>query len=306
MELIFDDREHKLWQHAQDYDNVSRAHLTTGDILIGRRTAEDVLIPFVIIERKTWADLAASIKDGRKANIEKLKEYRETTGARLAYLMEGPVPSGPDWSIPEGVQGIPYRNLRAHLDHLLFRDGIIELTSSCPRDSLRRLLEFARNLETLDFNKESKEDGLAAATKKRPLTDEQISDRIWSSFAGISATSARAFRTRKIQELFQELDVISLAAIKIGTRRFGTERAEKLINSLKERATFERLLCAVPQISSKRATLIIDKMGSANSFFRCWDETNAALSGIIPRACLNTIEKYLFCLPRGSKTDDAT
>jgi ERCC4-type nuclease len=115
-------------------------HLTIGDYIIfyGDRA-------LVVIERKTWTDLAASFRDGRKENIRKLNQYREQTNARVAYLIEGTAAPASTTRFAR----IPYRNLRAHLDHLLIRDNIIELHSTNLRSTVDRLFEFIRNISTL-------------------------------------------------------------------------------------------------------------------------------------------------------------
>ena len=40
-----------------------------------------------VIERKTWTDLASSLRDGRKENNKKLLKIREETKCQLIYLI---------------------------------------------------------------------------------------------------------------------------------------------------------------------------------------------------------------------------
>ncbi len=299
MELFCDDRERQVWKCAENkYDNVYSEHLTIGDFLIGLRSAAGGLFPLAIIERKTWEDLAASLKDGRVHNINKLRSYREETGARIAYLMEGTAPKMPETAL---VGGIPYQNLRAHLDHLLYRDGIIELYSSGPADSLRRLLEFGRNIVGLaEAGQGSCPDGVAAAKIKIELTDDQITDKIWASFEGISLASARAFRSYRIGELYTgSVKEVDIANVQTGSRKFGPARASALFASLSREQTLEKILRAVPNIASKKARLIIDCMADgirviplADLFVR-WNDFKPVLQLKIGKKCAENIEKFL-------------
>ena len=148
--IAIDKREHDIYKHFCAINNQCDAnnkiieykleHLTIGDFIIfvdGRA--------LIVIERKTWKDLAQSICDGRIKNIVKLIQYRTQTNAKIAYLIEGK-----QCPLRTSKFGrIPYKNLRSHLDHLLFRDGIIELQSKSLADTVERLYEFTRNLSTL-------------------------------------------------------------------------------------------------------------------------------------------------------------
>jgi len=300
MEIICDDRERQVHLLAKDkYDNVFVEHLTVGDYLIGRRNDDGLFIPYIVVERKTWSDLASSVKDQRVQNIIKLRAYRDETGARIAYLLEGEV-KNPGGAI---IDGIPYKSLRSHIDHLLYRDNIIELHTTSPADSLRRLLEFAANLEILPCN--SVVDGLAAAKVKHVLTDEQISDKIWSTFGGLSITSARAFRHLRIAGLYTgEIQPADLAAVQTGARRFGVARADAIFNSLSKESTLERLLCAVPKIATKKARLILDCLHKTDaeghmvpvplsSLFVEWGEFKGKIEEKIGKICARNIEQYL-------------
>lgn len=286
MEVICDDREHLVFKYARDrYDNVSSQRLTIGDYIIGYRR-DGLLCPLVIIERKTWADLAASIKDGRTNNVENLREYRTKTGAKIAYLIEGAAPANPERA---EVAGIPYRNLRAHLDHLLYTDAIIELHTLNARDSLRRLLEFAGHLERYKEEPASAVDGIQLATAKREATCDEISDKIWASFKGISIATARAFRTFKIKQLFtDELCADVLANMEINGRKFGQKRAETIHAAKFQEHVFYTLLCSVPSIGPKRARAITDKV-DARALFLSWNSTRELIQDTSARA----IEKYL-------------
>jgi ERCC4-type nuclease len=102
----------------------------------------------ILVERKTWEDLAASIKDKRiMRNHEKMLAARDQ-GYRIMYLIEGRAPS-PD-SAATKIQGIPMANMMAKLDHFAMRDGVwVEYTRSATHTA-QRLLELGKNMLTLE------------------------------------------------------------------------------------------------------------------------------------------------------------
>lgn len=147
MKILVDDRERcvipffKLPICAQ-YDievEVKRIHI--GDYAIYHR--ETLLF---IIERKTWKDLSASIKDGRKSNINNLLQLREETRCKVILLMEGPS----RFAANKCISRIPYKNLQAHIDHLVIRDNVYVIYASSPEDTAYRLIEFAKNYLSID------------------------------------------------------------------------------------------------------------------------------------------------------------
>lgn len=88
--------------------------VTTGDyniVLNGNIVA-------IIIERKTWKDLAASFKDGRAETQHKeMLSVQERTGCILAYILEGKICYEKDYK----VNRIPFANLDAKRRHLSLR-----------------------------------------------------------------------------------------------------------------------------------------------------------------------------------------
>lgn len=146
IEIIADDREKYVIPFLKEQSDKLNISYKVERINIG-----DFAISYnnrivAIIERKTWVDLAQSMRDGRKQNIQKLLDLRKQTGCLIVYLIEG-IACPPEKSY---FSNIPYRYLRSHLDHLVFRDGVSIMHSSSHEYSAFRLLELARNYLTLD------------------------------------------------------------------------------------------------------------------------------------------------------------
>ncbi len=84
--IQLDNREHELIRLIPTVSKPCALHV--GDIWIGL-SGEEPVNGGLIIERKTWADLEASIMDGRyREQRGRLLAYSQETGARVAYIIE--------------------------------------------------------------------------------------------------------------------------------------------------------------------------------------------------------------------------
>ena len=124
IQLLIDDRERAIieilakdttsqWWRAQ--------RLTYGDYALIFNASQVSIQTLMIIERKTFADFAQSFKDSRILNIAGLVALRaECPSLELAILVEGA--RSRLTSETEKINGIPYKNIRAKINHLRFRD----------------------------------------------------------------------------------------------------------------------------------------------------------------------------------------
>lgn len=84
--IQLDNREHELIRLISTSSKPRALHV--GDIWIGL-SGDTPAQGGLIIERKTWADLEASIMDGRyREQRGRLLTYSQETGARIAYIIE--------------------------------------------------------------------------------------------------------------------------------------------------------------------------------------------------------------------------
>ena len=145
--IIVDDREHNVIPYFKSYKFPPNVEYEVSRINYGDYSIIYKNTLIFLIERKTWSDLASSIKDGRKNNVDKLIKMRNDTGCQLIYLIEGnPIPSR-----SSKFGRIPYKNLRSHLDHLAFRDNIHIMHSKNQHDTVVRIVEIIQNYSTIKF-----------------------------------------------------------------------------------------------------------------------------------------------------------
>lgn len=214
-----------------------------------------------IIERKTWKDMAASIKDGRTKNVEKLKAAREESKCTVFYFVEGILHPNPK----QKTGRIPYKNLISHMDHLQVRDNIHLIQTRSKEYTAHRLFTLAKNIGTLkiDFFKELKTGGGEKTLKKKmPAKEEEILLNVWSSIPFITTKTAKLFIDAKytIKQLLKgeiKREEIAMLEYPSGTK-IGV-RAKKILaitNSSKK--NYVNLLASVPLISKKTASVILD------------------------------------------------
>ncbi len=263
MELIVDTRESKVVPFFEDsYLNVT---ITIKQIQVGDYAiCCDGNILF-IIERKTWHDLAASIKDGRKENVNKLFLAREETGCKIIYLIEGK----PRHSLTKKFGHIAFKNLQAHLDHLIIRDNIHVIYSSSCEDTAARLIEFINNYLSLNILIEPKggnnsHKNTFDLTKKIPKNDLQIIYNIWCCIPNVTEKTANIF----LQEGWHISDLIlgkiaktDIYAMKYANGTIIGKRASKIYkiteNNINNSTVFQNMLSCINGITKKTASIIV-------------------------------------------------
>jgi ERCC4-type nuclease len=294
MEIIVDDREKAVFPFLEDASH--KYHI---DYKIQRNEVGDYAICYkgyilMIIERKTWEDLSASMRDGRKNNVQKLIAVREKTGCQIAYLIEGN--ATPPFDKKYGR--LPVKNLRAHLDHLAIRDGIHMLYSKDLEYTANRLFELAynysttkeviKNIDELESQKEtSKEDDSKENSKANTggnesvqLTTKQdtaeskitINEQILRALPGVGSiiSSVLAENGITLHKLYYEPDVDTLASYKYATgATIGLVKMNKIITGVKRTFTSEseashkarlRILSCIPLISKATAEKILGEI----------------------------------------------
>lgn len=271
MEIICDDRESYVNKYLDKYADKYNISYKIERINVG-----DFAITFngkmlLIIERKTWNDLAASMTDGRKDNINKLKSLRDETGCYISYLIEGDATP----NRKKYYNNFPYKNLRAHLDHIMFRDNIHICHSNNHENSAYRLFELANNFLTnkviidkykvqggAEDNKllKKKYDSCinrsSLIIKRLPYIGSILSDLLVENKITIKTIANKT------------VDIDKIADIKyLSGKRIGYKKAEKIFNNYKILSNINKtnkkihvnILSEIPLISKKTAEKIIDK-----------------------------------------------
>lgn len=202
IKIIVDDREQAVIPYFNEYKTHPNITYCVQRINIGDYSIVYKEYILMIIERKSWKDLAASIKDGRKDNVEKLLKLRRDVGCQIFYLIEGnPMPKA-----TVKFCRVPYKNLRSHLDHLIMRDNIHIIQSKNQENTVERIFELVKNYLTIKPSLLKKYDDLeikdgkikegGAIEKLKEKTEvsaESIIYKIWCCLPNIAEKTASLF-----------------------------------------------------------------------------------------------------------------
>lgn len=119
--------------------------VTTADYLICRHRPEESRV-IAAIERKTHEDFAASFKDGRCENINKLRALRAATGCQLYYFIEGPAFPSPNRRFAR----IPFSCILASITKLMVRDGVFIVQTEDESHTAKRLADLLRVFDSVE------------------------------------------------------------------------------------------------------------------------------------------------------------
>jgi ERCC4-type nuclease len=189
--LFIDYRERSLFEECQkilpDYANVKieSTNLKLGDMMTGQS----------IMERKTWADLEASMKDKRYTEQSFRLQEAVKEGFRVYYWLEG------DLSTYHG--SIPKENLRKAMFGLMEKGFFVLQTKDC-KDTARYLMEF---MEKNPGTTLSYEEACITKQKQKNITRDNISLFMLSQIPSISMKTAQILMAKygHISELICKL-----------------------------------------------------------------------------------------------------
>jgi ERCC4-type nuclease len=269
MHILVDDRESSVFEYITQINEQHEDPV----FVVERMTVGDYALihdnrVLICIERKTWKDLAASIKDGRKRNVAKMIQAREETGCRLMYVIEGrafPNPKGK-------VAGIRYKALQAHLDHLMIRDGIQVIQTSGRAHTVHRLAQLMQNACTLGdeylggaaLNSAPNGAALNSAAvlqKKHIKDDTAVIYDLWCAIPFITSKTASLFIEDGVTVrdfLLGGVAEADIAVMKYPSKvTVGRKRAKKMLKSRELATTHRAVLRAIPGVGPTTADAIL-------------------------------------------------
>lgn len=279
LQIVIDDREQKVIPFFNEYKIPPNITYKVERVNIGDYSVLYKGYILFIIERKTWKDLANSIRDGRKNNINKLIKTRNETGCQLIYLLEGnPIPKS-----TTKFCRIPYKSLRAHLDHLTFRDGIHMVYSKNQKNTVHRIIELVKNYTTikpsllleideLDKTDEKTEGGGIDKLKEKILVSaDSIIYKIWCCVPNITEKTASLF----IEKGYHISDLImgKITKDEIYKTKYDNgyiigSRANKIWNGSRIKDDnmiyFNKMLTQINGITKTTAGIILNEIDFAN------------------------------------------
>lgn len=257
-EILVDDRERKAIFDSFDackesFPEIkwSVCHSPIGDYVF---SIDDK--PMFIIERKTYKDMAQSLKDGRKENVKKLLLAREQTGCQLFYILEG---TSPFPAPTHKFSGVSFKNIQAHLDHLTLRDGISVLYSRDRTMTARRIFELAHNFMTLKRIPVKSGGAKTQELLKQKFIrgDSEIRQDIWRAIKGIGEKTYVALIAANVTmvDIFNRR-IESVADVQLeGGKTIGSKKSKQIISTIIDMPpeTWKKMLLRVPSVGKMTA-----------------------------------------------------
>ncbi len=281
--ILIDDREDETHPHFDDLGSERKCEagppqrLVTGDYAV---YFYDILR--VLIERKTWDDLAGSIVNGRLdeqlARMATVRsELADPGQCTLILLVEG---------TPRKIhKRIPMKNLIAKLDHIMFRNEAHIIYTCDPRDTARRVYRMVDNLNVdLTYRPAVKAEGGGDGndvrqneeekhalprvdipddlTQQRPREDVRVVVDMLSAVPQLALNTARVIVAAgwSVRSMMQRtVAEIAELTYESGTH-IGETRARKIHNSLRSAKCWSNILTTINGITKKTAAEIVAEL----------------------------------------------
>jgi ERCC4-type nuclease len=280
LKLIIDNREKNVIRHADVLDKwgYTRAQLTVGDYVITYTGDDNVEKIFAVFERKSLEDYAASFKDGRSDNKNKLLQLRDDTNCKIFYIIEGTAFPKPN----DTFGRIPFSHIQSSIFHLQVEHDIMIIQTKDTLHTAETLISFMKSMKTLAAKHPSCFKGLTTPasetvqggtddakdqpiatvldilTAPRGRTDNEILRSMWACFKYISVESASEYMYKFIiADLIR--GKISRESLKTQKTSIGKSIPDRVVDSLLKHNSHRdiRLLSCIPGVSESTAKDII-------------------------------------------------
>lgn len=251
------------------FDHISGKRLSS--VEVRRLTVGDYGIFYngkllIIIERKTWDDLAASIKDNRlDEQIAAMLSLQ--CDARIFILIEG--------TLRKEHGHIPAANLIAKLDHIVIRHPEIHVIYAADEEAMvSRIFALMDNYPYELLPKPEKKDEKDIKDEKdtkggadfkilmapKEISIANIAVNCLCAVKGVQIATAQALLTgRTLRDVFQ-MDRKQIAACisPVSGIAIGDKRAQQIAQRLQDRETRVKMLAEINGITRANAPKILD------------------------------------------------
>jgi ERCC4-type nuclease len=270
MSIQVDDREDALKpfldsQMPRRTTDVGVCRLTVSDIGVYWQV-DNIKMPLMAFERKTWDDLASSIKDGRlDRQLDDLTMLKQA-GASVFIVVEG--------KLHAQHAHIDSWNLVSKLSHIMIRFSIPVLYTKNPADTVAKVFEMS-DCYPMDLISEKvaklppPDDTALGGAVVDPLvfrrTQNLKSDAVsvLGAVPGVSySTSSMLLKNHTILELLTAVTAAQLSELIYPTsgNKIGIKRADDIYAELRKTDTHTRMLSQVKGITKTTAKKIISHM----------------------------------------------
>ena len=264
---------------------VNNASIGDYAILVPSKHNPEKNVLAAVFERKTWKDLAASLKDQRAMTQHKnMLELQAKKGCMLYYIMEG----GLTYQDTTKIARIPFKNLHAKMRSMSLK-GVHSFQTRNQEDTARLLINLARDISRLyrndkiSFPKQEAEI-LGAQESTNPV--EQLHTRLLQAVEEYKAATPQEDPIAKsLLDFCNQLGVSNVPdtpvestsgnTVEIEAENLGTPNTFDMNNidipqeltTRPERRNDDIVLsmwCALPDVSSKSAPILMKEIKIAD------------------------------------------
>jgi len=252
--------------------------ITVGDYNICQTVDGEAKI-LACIERKTYADFAASFGDGRYGNYKKMKDLRDQTHCQLYYFIEGPAFPGPN----RKFNRIRYSNISSAITKLMVRDGISIVQTKDEMHTAARIYDFLDTFDSETPYVSQISESVATPvigggaigelgvpdilTTRVERTDIECAVVMWSKLTGVSVPMAKVLTSHfTVSQLVRnEITPEYIATIKTSSGRMINKKARTSLIALINGSDthMAKLISGMRNMSLKISTEIVTAAGSA-------------------------------------------
>jgi len=269
-------------------------------------TSDNLYIISAIFERKTWSDLAGSIKDNRlNEQINNMIHIRDKLNCYIYLIIEGNLSYGDD----RKVNGLPFKNLHAKLRSLSLR-GIHYIQTKNPEHTAKLLINMSRDIMRLYINDEIilnekmliSPTGLRSTLIKKEINDSDVINKMWKSIKGISDMLAvimmdnfnfKEFFTGESDKVITKLSTLKYYS---SNRCIGNKNAKNIIANSRNEGFELKFLTNIKGVSINIAKSILNTHTFLSLF--CMDDVSKLVNikcnnRKIPKSACEKIIKFL-------------
>ena len=223
MEIIIDNRENNIIKILETKEEFIKKNLDLGDI---QYIQNDEIV--YIVERKTFDDLGASIKDGR---YKEQKMRLLSNNNDIYYILEGNI---------DKCKTINKKALLGSIVNMIFRDNIKVIFSENIEQTVEIIIQIKKKFNEGKFfkNKIDNEYVNSIKIKKKENMDKRTCNIVQlATIPGVSKNTAEIIIENyltmdKLIEEYKTNGIMLLKDLSLGKKKLGKVLSEKIYNYL--------------------------------------------------------------------------
>lgn len=264
--IIVDNREQKIIPLINE---IKKEYHTP--VFIDRIEAGDFAIVYQgvvisVIERKTWKDLSASIKDGRIRNLDKLLNVRKKTNCKVLFILEGRAFP----QLHRSVGRITYKKLREALDHTRYFN-INVIFAPNKKSTIHRLFELVENycsfkpsiFKPIDEKMDTGSENFDVLKEKYDNKQKYLQYRLWESLPNITSKTSSVLIDNKIcikKFLMEEIPKEDIAILRYPNGKIIGKDVDKICsiyNHKQKSKYYRKLIGCFKSVGPKKAKELV-------------------------------------------------